>query len=343
MGLSAGLNHLVDLTMSEDFAGICGFTLDEFDDCFREHLPVVLEKMKKNGSMAKAQSLTDLRAKILGKYDGYCWDGQTMILNPISILNMFRESYFSNYWIQSNPSFAFLSKVGKENPLALLGDESEKISPNTLGLAEVGGLGPVPALFQTGYLTVGQVTLDADDNKAFTLKIPNLEVRGHNLPLFLDSFYKFLGRDPETERDLFHGAIMDRDAEKLTLVIDSVFAGLPAEHHADNESCYHKVLYGYCHKFGRIVTPEREGAVGNPDLLVIFPDGLYAVMELKFDVGKSIPQQTRLVAELARTALSTIDEKDYWRPFQAEAKELVKIGLGVSWRGQCRALMENVE
>jgi hypothetical protein len=153
MGPSAGLNRLVDLTMSEDYAGICSFTLDEFDDCFREHLPGVLEKMKNNRSMDKEESLGDLRDKILKHYDGYSWDGRTMILNPISILNLFRESYFSDYWIQSNPSVSFLSKVAKENHLALLGDDSEKISPGTLGLAEVGGLGPVPALFQTGYLT----------------------------------------------------------------------------------------------------------------------------------------------------------------------------------------------
>ncbi|MDR1296852.1 MAG: hypothetical protein LBO05_05660 [Deltaproteobacteria bacterium] len=78
-------------------------------------------------------------------------------------------------------------------------------------------------------------------------------------------------------------------------------------------------------------------------LLVIFPDGLYAVMELKFDVGKSMPLQARLVAGLTKAALSAIDEKDYWRPFQAEADDLVKIGLGVSWRGQCLALMESGE
>jgi hypothetical protein len=73
--------------------------------------------------------------------------------------------------------------------------------------------------------------------------IPNLEVQDNNLPLFIDGFYKFLGRGPETEMDIFYGAIRDRDAVKLTQVIDSVFAGLQAEHHADNEPCYHKALY----------------------------------------------------------------------------------------------------
>jgi hypothetical protein len=67
------------------------------------------------------------------------------------------------------------------------------------------------------------------------------------------------------------------------------------------------------------------------------------VMELKYDVGKSIPLQARLVAGLTKAALSAIDEKDYWRPFQAEADGLVRIGLGVSWRGQCLALMESGE
>ncbi|MDR1309103.1 MAG: ATP-binding protein [Deltaproteobacteria bacterium] len=341
MGLSAGLNHLNDITLTPKYAGICGFTQEEFDGCFREHLPVALGDMRDQDPVPADATVADLRDTINDWYDGYSWDGKTMVLNPLSILKFFELSAFSDYWIQSNPSVAFLSKVARENPLALLGDESGEISQGTLGLAEVGGLGPVPALFQTGYLTIDKVVNIKDVGRAFTLKIPNLEVKGPNIKWFQDNVYGFLGKDPAIERDIFHGAIRDRDAGKLTRIIDSVFAGLPAEHHADNESCYHKVLYGYCHKFGRIVTPERKGAVGNQDLLVIFPDGLYAVMELKFDVGKSIPLQTRLVARLAKTALSAIDGKGYWRPFQAEAKELVKIGLGVSWRGQCLALMES--
>ncbi|MDR1109693.1 MAG: AAA family ATPase [Deltaproteobacteria bacterium] len=341
MGLSAGLNHLNDITLTPKYAGICGFTQEEFDGCFREHLPVVLGDMRGQDPVPADATVADLMDIVNDWYDGYSWDGKTMVLNPLSILKFLELSAFSDYWIQSNPSVAFLSKVARENPLALLGDESGEISQGTLGLAEVGGLGPVPALFQTGYLTIDKVVNIKDVGRAFTLKIPNLEVKGPNIKWFQDNVYGFLGKDPAIEMDIFHGAIRDRDAGKLTRIIDSVFAGLSAEHHADNESCYHKVLYGYCHKFGRIVTPERKGAVGNSDLLVIFPDGLYAVMELKFDVGKSIPLQTRLVARLAKTALSAIDGKDYWRPFQAEAKELVKIGLGVSWRGQCLALMES--
>jgi hypothetical protein len=339
MGLSAGLNHLNDITLTPRYAGICGFTQYELEGCFREHLPVALESMRGQDPVPADATVADLKGIIGDWYDGYSWDGKTMVLNPLSILKLFEQSAFSNYWIQSNPSLSFLKKVAKENPLAFLGDETEKFSLEALGLAEVGGLGPVPALFQTGYLTVDSVANVKGIGKSFTLKIPNLEVKGTNIKWFQDTLYGFLGRDPAIEGDIFHGAIRDRDSGKLTRIIDSVFAGLPAEHHANNESCYHKVLYGYCHKFSRIVIPERKGAVGNSDLVVIFPGRLYVVIELKFDAGDETPNQAGLVSRLAREALSAIEKKDYWRPFQAEAGELVKIGLGVSWRGQCLALM----
>ncbi|MDR1165950.1 MAG: ATP-binding protein [Deltaproteobacteria bacterium] len=341
MGLSAGLNHLNDITLNEKYAGICGFTKDEFKNCFSERLPIVLEKMKKKKRVALDANVAFLTKKINGWYDGYSWDGETMVLNPLSILKFLDLSVFADYWIQTNPSVAFLSKVAKENPLALLGNAEENVSQRSLGLAEVGGLGPVPALFQTGYLTVDKVIDIEDAGQYYTLKIPNLEIKVPNIKWFLDSFYGFLGKDPGIERDAFYGAISDRDAGKLTKIIDSVFAGLPVEHHVNNESCYHKVLYGYCHKFGRIVTPEREGAIGASDLLVIFPDGLYAVIELIFDKGNSFTRQDALLVALAQKALAAIEAKDYWRPYQAEAKETVKIGLGVSWRGQCLALIES--
>ncbi|MDR1111282.1 MAG: PD-(D/E)XK nuclease domain-containing protein [Deltaproteobacteria bacterium] len=223
--------------------------------------------------------------------------------------------------------------------MALLGDEAEKVSEKILGLAEVGSLGPGPALFQTGYLTIDKVTAFDGGGTAFTMKIQNLEIKRTNIPLFEDTIYGLLGRDPATEKDAFRSAVVTRDQARLTEIMDSVFAGLPAEHHSNNESCYRKVLYGYCHKFGRIVIPERKGAIGNSDLVVILPGRLYAVIELKFDAGDETPNQARLVSRLALEALAAIEKKDYWRPFRSEAKELVKIGLGVSYRGQCLALV----
>jgi hypothetical protein len=71
MGLSAGLNHLEDISLDPDFGGICGFTLDEFDDLFKKHLAATFIKMKENGHLASEATLADLREKIFKMYDGY--------------------------------------------------------------------------------------------------------------------------------------------------------------------------------------------------------------------------------------------------------------------------------
>ncbi|MDR1297181.1 MAG: hypothetical protein LBO05_07375 [Deltaproteobacteria bacterium] len=67
------------------------------------------------------------------------------------------------------------------------------------------------------------------------------------------------------------------------------------------------------------------------------------MMELKFDVGKSIPPQTRIVAGLSITALAAIDKKKYAQPYEGRAREVIKIGLGIYGRARSLALMGSGE
>ncbi|MDR1297260.1 MAG: AAA family ATPase, partial [Deltaproteobacteria bacterium] len=101
MGQSAGLNHLNDLTFDNKYADICGFTVEEFDLYFGDRLPALLEVMNNDGCFLEEMTVPMLRDKFLHWYDGYSWDGQSRVLNPFSILNCFRQSYFDNYWIKT--------------------------------------------------------------------------------------------------------------------------------------------------------------------------------------------------------------------------------------------------
>jgi hypothetical protein len=89
MGLSAGLNQLVDISFNPKYAAICGFTVDELDQYFGDRYDSVLETLKSTEYLPVASSAADLRQKILDWYDGYTWNGKTRVLNPISILNFF--------------------------------------------------------------------------------------------------------------------------------------------------------------------------------------------------------------------------------------------------------------
>jgi hypothetical protein len=94
MGLVAGFKHLDDISLNDKYAAICGFTHDELDSCFNEHMSVVLDIFKSKGKMSPEATVSDLRENILSWYNGYSWDGETQVLNPWSILNFFINVVF---------------------------------------------------------------------------------------------------------------------------------------------------------------------------------------------------------------------------------------------------------
>ncbi|MDR1086276.1 MAG: hypothetical protein LBP22_15825 [Deltaproteobacteria bacterium] len=53
--------------MHDKYSRICGFTSAEIENCFREHLPIVLNKMKDKGLMQDALTVTDV-LKLVKRY-----------------------------------------------------------------------------------------------------------------------------------------------------------------------------------------------------------------------------------------------------------------------------------
>ncbi|MDR2436976.1 MAG: AAA family ATPase [Endomicrobium sp.] len=94
-------NHLVDISLDPNYAGICCFTLDDFDSLFSDRLGYTFEELKKLGRINAFASIHDLKASINYWYDGYNWGGETRVLNPYTILFFFRNNAFTKYWIQS--------------------------------------------------------------------------------------------------------------------------------------------------------------------------------------------------------------------------------------------------
>jgi hypothetical protein len=344
MGLSGGLNQLEDLTFDEKYADICGFTPEEFDRCFEEHLPVILKHMKNKGRLPEDQTVSDLRAKFLSWYDGYSWDGETKVLNPYSILNCLKKSIFDNYWVKTYPSVGFLHNLIAEDngdPTAILQDKYDSYSQTVLGSAEVGELTPAAGLFQTGYLTVNKIIKKPNIPDIYSLKIPNWEIKYNNYNIFSNTLFSLMGRTPKAAKDSFEVALMDRNSERMTELIGSVFASLPAIHHRDDESFYHSVLFGFCRRVGNLVFSETPGAVGTPDLIFHYPNEVYVVLELKYDKGKKSSDQEALLKKQALKAIYAIDSKDYLSPYLDKAGQLIKIGLGVTYRGKCLAIIQD--
>jgi hypothetical protein len=96
-----------------------------------------------------------------------------------------------------------------------------------------------------------------------------------------------------------------------------------------------------------LVQAEAPGSTGTPDLVItFFDDSLFAVIELKFSYDDSYEDMEdvnldRTVKKLAEEAMEAIRTKKYCEPYVTKAKQLVAIGLGVTNRGKCLALLED--
>ncbi|MDR2140178.1 MAG: AAA family ATPase, partial [Deltaproteobacteria bacterium] len=182
VALGQSSNNIVDISLMSEFAGICGFTLQDLDALFADRYEDTLSVLIEKDMMPPNSTVADLKAEILKWYDGYVFDGQTQfdetsldmatrVLNPFSIVNFFFYKSFSEYWLQSGPP-TFLSKLIANDPDAFIFEEPLRDSEESLRSFIPGSVSPVPILFQTGYLTLNGVSWK-DRKTPYSLKIPN--------------------------------------------------------------------------------------------------------------------------------------------------------------------------
>ncbi|MDR1297754.1 MAG: ATP-binding protein, partial [Deltaproteobacteria bacterium] len=284
--------------------------------------------------------------KILDMYDGYTWDGLTKVLNPFSVLNFFRNYKFNAFWMNQDPSAKLISALVAKDPLSFTEEKLRELTVKQVGVAEVGSLAPVAALFQTGYLTVAKVS-SLTGSELYNFKIPNEEIRPEFNSIFSKGLYSVLKKEPRLEKRSFKSAVLLGETEKITVMFCSLFASLPSRHHRPEESFYHSVLFGYFYNMPDtvITLAEQPGAVGIPDMVLIFDDGLYVVMELKYkkeaDTDLTEDELKTTLIDLAENGLKAIESKHYLWPYLDRAKKIVKMGVGIYGRDQALVFIKN--
>jgi hypothetical protein len=338
--LFSDLNNLVDLTLKEKFAGICGFTTEEFDSLFAEHLEAALGHMKTKGRLSGDATADDLRREILARYDGYSWDGETRVLNPWSVLNCLDNAKLANYWFNSgNP--AFLLDVIKKSPGFFDFLEKPPKITDDINAVDVGSFDPVPLMFQTGYLTV-----DGEDSTrpepAYRLRYPNLEVIQALAPLLLALEPPF-GGDNVAMR--LARAMADSLAAKDAPGLEAAFAGLlnifPYHLHNPLESYYHSLFIMAMKVAGWEIQSEVAKGGGRLDAILKTVDGETLVIEFKYHPPSKIAGWLEDVPEdlkrdemdqTAQVALDQIETKGYARELVAAKRRVCMIAIVIGGR-----------
>ena len=167
------LNNLMDISIDNRFANICGITEEELYCNFKED---IIELGQNNGMTEK-----ETKAHLKEMYDGYHFvENSDDIYNPFSILNTFAKMKFGSYWFETGTP-TFLVELLKLSRYRLNRLTEEMASTDSLEGIDTMKSNPIPILYQSGYLTIKGYNKEF---QVYFLGFPNKEVE--------EGFTKFL-------------------------------------------------------------------------------------------------------------------------------------------------------
>ena len=302
LSIFSTLSSLVDISFDDAYAAMLGYTEDELDKYFSEHMEAHRKVM---GLSAKAY-----RAEIKRLYNGYrFWlDEGENVYNPVSInLTMEdRKKRFELHWAETGKASFLMNFLKRGDVLAVDIDEPGSVVKAELDVSDLSSLPIKGMLYQTGYLTIADY-----ENDLFTLRVPDEEVR-------------------QDLSALMSGLVADKDvlwAASLGVTLrlaqwDRFFEGLKALYagavYGSTEGRTHELSYARCLKFlllgqGFRVMQEVAHAGGRTDIVAAHPCGTY-IFELKVDKPPKV-------------AMSQIQRKKYAAPYRVAGKPVWAIGL----------------
>ncbi|MDR1606799.1 MAG: ATP-binding protein [Deltaproteobacteria bacterium] len=340
------LNNLVDLTLNPKYPNICGFTIEEFDALFQEHMKNALEPLIKRKSLSLGSSVADLREKLLEWYDGYSWDGTTKVLNPWSILNFFEEQKFDSFWFESGTP-TFLVDLIKERKMTLdLFDNDSAIITNLLNNVDIDNYEPIPVMFQTGYLTVDQI-----ENDEYHLVLPNLEVKSSlfsNL-LSLKTSFKTIS-ELKAHAEILHKALSQKNARDIETSFGRFLSSVSLQLHNPKESYYQTLFMFAMTLVNQSVKVEEASGEGFLDVSMDIPGIGVFIIEMKYLKAKDKDTEDQVTEddindelnELSLQALRQIDKKKYANKYCVPGKKVYKMALAVYKRTTIKAVIEEI-
>jgi hypothetical protein len=306
VSIFSDLNQLRDISMSTQFSGICGISKTELIRDFQPELQALAK--------ATGKTYEETLAETKKRYDGYHFSKESEdMYNPFSLLNVFANLDFGNYWYQTGTP-TFLVQMLKDVHFDIRKIDANEISSTTEFLMDyrIDNKDPVPVLYQSGYLTIK--AYDPLLN-TFFLGFPNEEVKygflRNLLPVYapadsslLNAFYA-----GDFIRDLMAGNV-----DGFMTRLQALFASIPYDLGDRTERHYQLVFYLLFTLMGQFIQTEVKSARGRADAVVQTADSIF-VFEFKIDTHGS-----------AEEALQQIDDKGYLIPYTADGRKLVKIG-----------------
>ena len=170
------LNNLQQLTFNPDYEGICGITEEELLTQLKPDIEILAEKLnERDQRYGITHTYDSVVADLKYWYDGYHFsDKLTDIYCPWSLVNAFAMGRIMNFWFSTGTPTSLINILRTRTGITLteLEGYSAKLSRFDAPTERI--TDPIPALFQSGYLTLKEY--DGRRNE-WKLGFPNEEVR----------------------------------------------------------------------------------------------------------------------------------------------------------------------
>jgi hypothetical protein len=302
------LNHLTDISLDENYAGICGISAAELVQNFEPEIKTLALKLGK--------TYDEMLGELKKRYDGYHFARKSEgMYNPYSLLRTFFAGDLRDYWFETGTP-TFLVRMLKDIEFDVKNLEKDvAISPNAIDKYRVDTGNPVPLLYQSGYLTIKD--FDAEDS-LYILGFPNEEVKYGFLYELMQMYMPEIDVMTEFYAGYFNRDLKSGNIEGFMTRLKAYFAGISYELDNKTERHYQTVFYLLLKSMGQFVEVEPRSAIGRADAIIVTANFVYA-FEFKLTENAT-----------AEDALKQIDDKGYLTPYIASNKKLVKVGVEFS-------------
>ncbi|MDR1270878.1 MAG: ATP-binding protein, partial [Planctomycetaceae bacterium] len=252
------LNNLMDISLNEEFSGICGISETELVTYFEPEIDRLAQKRN-----LTYQTVLDMLKK---HYDGYRFAKiSEEMYNPFSVLNTFFNRDFGDYWFSTGTP-TFLAKMLKEGHFEIPDLENNvHVSVSDITNYKVGLNNPIPILYQSGYLTIKDYDTEFEE---FILGFPNEEVKYGFLRELLPAYAPQYAVHQKFSAVSFIKTLRTGNIDSFMENLRAFYAGIPYDLNKNenkDERYYQFIFYLLVTLMGQFIQTEVKTARGRID------------------------------------------------------------------------------
>lgn len=306
LNVFSGLNNIRDISLWDDYAGICGISEDELHTYFEQGVSECALKWE--------CSVEEAFRMLKTNYDGYHFSPCLLdIYNPWSVLNAIVAKAIDTYWNQTGGGTSFLYKLLENNRIQLSNLDNARVRLENLRGTNASADDAIPILYQSGYLTIKSYD---PTRMSVILKYPNKEVESGFLNGLLPAYSGMNTNESSFAIDDFVDDVRAGNVNGFLERMQAFFEDFPYENSLKTEKQFQNIMYCIMRMMGLHTQVERHSARGSADMVIQTSDYVY-IMEFKIDKSPQV-------------ALEQIDSKGYALPFVNDSRQVWCIGVEFS-------------